>query len=72
MSQMHKNIYLAKKTTVSIFIRMTLCTHFYFRASDRGDSPWCSSLNHSYETLNMPDSASDNDPSATPLKNPHR
>ena len=51
---------------------MTLCTHFYFRASDRGDSPWCSSLNHSYETLNMPDSASDNDPSATPLKNPHR
>ena len=45
----------------------------FSRASDRGDSPWCSSLNHSYETLNMPDSASDNDPSAsTPLKNPHR
>lgn len=37
------------------------------------ESPWCSSLNHSYETLNMPDSASDHDPSATtPLRNPHR
>lgn len=43
-----------------------------FRASDRGDSPWCSSLNHSYETLNMPDSGSDVDPTATPQKNPHR
>ena len=46
----------------------------FFRASERGDSPWCSSLNHSYETLNMPDSgsASDQDPVATPLRNPHR
>ena len=45
---------------------------FIYRASDRGDSPWCSSLNHSYETLNMPDSGSDHDPTATPQKNPHR
>ena len=44
----------------------------HFSASDRGDSPWCSSLNHSYETLNMPDSGSDHDPTATPQKNPHR
>ena len=36
---------------------------FNFSASERGDSPWCSSLNHSYETLNMPDSASDHEPS---------
>ena len=70
---MHKKIYPAKKQKNRlIFIHMTLFPHFFFRASDRGDSPWCSSLNHSYETLNMPDSASDNDPSATPLKNPHR
>ena len=51
-----------------------ICIFTYFRASERGDSPWCSSLNHSYETLNMPDSgsASDQDPVATPLRNPHR
>lgn len=46
---------------------------FYtFPRSDRGDSPWCSSLNHSYETLNMVDSGSEIDPNATPLRNPHR
>ena len=42
---------------------LILCFFFNFRASERGDSPWCSSLNHSYETLNMPDSASDHEPS---------
>jgi len=57
----------------SVSVASSMKSKFYNSvASDRGDSPWCSSLNHSYETLNMPDSASDNDPTATPLKNPHR
>ena len=47
------------------YIDVFLILYFFFNfsASERGDSPWCSSLNHSYETLNMPDSASDHEPS---------
>ena len=35
------------------FITNPICT--LYRPSDRGDSPSYSSLNHSYETLNMSD-----------------
>ena len=55
------NLYMIFFKYIDVFL--ILCFFFNFSASERGDSPWCSSLNHSYETLNMPDSASDHEPS---------